>query len=1145
MKRKTKFLFGGISAVLVLAIIVSAIFIFKNDIARFGNSLTATFGRNAVLSEDESDNIADDSFSTGEDNDLSYDDETFDEDLFDIIYGDSEDDEEYIPVYGIATYSPKSSQKYASSFPIETQTFSLSMDASGVIDSFYIKGLYEETFDAENKGKGFMLHQCRNDGSGTIEKTYNLDKVYFDTTNKIPLLVATCNKVPAGLKEKPVVKLAVQYTDKYITFTVMSVTNYPINDFIKLEIDQKVSNNMAKGMALDFMTKSVSLLGVMFDNLAESIKSPLTPTNPTGNPLGKFAYYVAADEEDEDDTIMRLWVNENMPRPYVENLEKKWTLSFAREWLDGWVEELGAQGRTIAYPGNAVTWEGDTPTVSEDTVKLMKAAKKAGTKIFYLYSTAWHAGAEFEYRDTKAGEIRTDYFVPRGADDDIYMKVLEADGTYSTVKVDSIEGSESMRVLGDYCIQNDVYLALHTTAGGLGQNSRWFGEDRRSEIPGKLESSIDLELVEDISDTATVITVRPRVYTNVDGTKFSTPYQIERGDGMGTSGRTSSKYPNYPNSFAEFTNQLQFIDDDGNSEICLFDKSSRHDNGDGTWTFTLTSRASKGTARNWSKGTVVGHIATAYHVYVPDNESYLLYKSALNMASLANKAKIYHMEFDSAENHCINGNFGYEKFAAYVYSLTDHYLTSHDSGNTNPAWFMEFKFNRVRNIVNVGNEGFGELYNEMETREGTRPYQANFMLGSKVGSSSANKLGLQGERNNTMFAVDSSYLKHGLADDVIDTVRNFVEVNRLLSDDQRAKIGKVYDAQKTPFSGGVYPSSYTIFDIRKDLDIFGKIKGYNVVPVTIMTRANNVDAPFYSGSEYGANCPQQFIKIGSTLRLSNVYEKQEPKFILRNWHATNYSSKSSTPIHSGSIVLNAKNDEEVVAMSSRYLVSSWGYTNIPTNVDLAKQSAIGMWITGDGSGSTVVIQSGNGNTNYVVDVDFVGKRYVEVPNHIASYATAHWGMNDERRENSNAPGMSGGFKVGIGRVPANTSANIVVEDIRAITNINQALVNPTIKLENGAEMRIDTSSVTINAKDYIRYTGEKNLDGTAKIFIYDGNWLNKRETKGYITGDFVVDNGYSDITITSDIIGTNAVNWISTQFTTEATGNDIIYVENK
>lgn len=94
-------------------------------------------------------------------------------------------------------------------------------------------------------------------------------------------------------------------------------------------------------------------------------------------------------------------------------------------------------------------------------------------------------------------------------------------------------------------------------------------------------------------------------------------------------------------------------------------------------------------------------------------------------------------------------------------------------------------------------------------------------------------------------------------------------------------------------------------------------------------------------------------------------------------------------------------------------------------------------------------------------------------------------------------------------------------------------------------MRIDTSNVTISAGDYIRYTGEKNADGTAKVYICNGNWNNKRETKGVISGDFKVKNGYSDITITSDLAGSTAGNWISTQFTTEGTGSEIMHVDAK
>ena len=50
--------------------------------------------------------------------------------------------------------------------------------------------------------------------------------------------------------------------------------------------------------------------------------------------------------------------------------------------------------------------------------------------------------------------------------------------------------------------------------------------------------------------------------------------------------------------------------------------------------------------------------------------------------------------------------------------------------------------------------------------------------------------------------------------------------------------------------------------------------------------------------------------------------------------------------------------------------------------------------SGDNSGALLLVQLGN--RDYVVTIDFVGRRYVEIPNGEVSWATGAWGWRMER-----------------------------------------------------------------------------------------------------------------------------------------------------
>lgn len=151
------------------------------------------------------------------------------------------------------------------------------------------------------------------------------------------------------------------------------------------------------------------------------------------------------------------------------------------------------------------------------------------------------------------------------------------------------------------------------------------------------------------------------------------------------------------------------------------------------------------------------------------------------------------------------------------------------------------------------------------------------------------------------------------------------------------------------------------------------------------------------------------------------------------------------------------------------------------NTDITKAGGLGMLVTGDGSGAIPIVRiSGQGTRDYIVPLDFTGKRYVEIPSPQASWAEARWPfLNAYKRWRGNRITK---ISLGIDRIQPNSTASVLLEDLRFLPERPSALVNPTIQ--------VGVSSLTIEgtvASDrYLWY------QGGAQVGVYDLNW-NKLE----------------------------------------------------
>ncbi|MDF7827094.1 hypothetical protein P4B35_23930, partial [Pontiellaceae bacterium B12227] len=156
----------------------------------------------------------------------------------------------------------------------------------------------------------------------------------------------------------------------------------------------------------------------------------------------------------------------------------------------------------------------------------------------------------------------------------------------------------------------------------------------------------------------------------------------------------------------------------------------------------------------------------------------------------------------------------------------------------------------------------------------------------------------------------------------------------------------------------------------------------------------------------------------------------------------------------------------------------WNADKLPEwdqRVDLSANRSLGMWIDGDASGSLLLVQFRQ--RDYVIPIDFKGRRYIEVPHGQAAWAEGLWGWrmatwkyadyNDVHR-----------FNIGFGKVPATTHAKINVAGIKALREIKSKLVNPVVSCGEGSIQVIGT----IETGQYLEYAGGNTAT------VYDRNW---------------------------------------------------------
>jgi hypothetical protein len=512
--------------------------------------------------------------------------------------------------------------------------------------------------------------------------------------------------------------------------------------------------------------------------------------------------------------------------------------------------------------------------------------------------------------------------------------------------------------------------------------------------------------------------------------------------------------------------------------------------------------------------------------FIPQTDHELFDIMTSEMADLMNECGISHVEYDGvnpavwAANEC-----AYQKWLSESYAKIDHPTTFGSGyGAAGPPFgHFEYRLNAVKKLKLGGLAPRGDMGARIRTHHVSRPASTLDEAHYRMSQLAARGIG----SFPLFFAVHypSQWREHGLLDPICDVIGNWKAASKQMTDGQRARILKTLHE---PITRGY--QSDTIWRLRKDQG------AYRITPSkNPLTRRKGDVFWGCQGAEAGYVMPCQYIKPGDVLELENPYDAQPPQFVIQVMSATDYLSSGNIELQpaagelqnpsemkvtadAGGLVLTAENrlGEDDSNKDQNSLMPMW-----KREVDMSAHRPVGMWVTGDGSGSVLVLRLPHVR-DYAVTIDFDDRRYVEIPNGEVFWADANWGgplKCDATAWNYHPDWL----KIGFGKIPARTAAKVAVAGLKALRELPSRLVNPVIGVNDG-ELRVRG---VVETDQYLAY------DGGDVAVVYDKNWNEIREldvdNKGY-----VMPRGYHRLSVSTK--QPEPLPWMAVRFITEGEG---------
>lgn len=800
-------------------------------------------------------------------------------------------------------------------------------------------------------------------------------------------------------------------------------------------------------LPLDYMTETTGGAGLL------RVTWPALWNRHPANPAGGFALYERTGDDDEDETLLRLWVEEGLPHPRVDG---PWDLARARAWVRAWQSRFTDRSQLILAAKSPAELRAG-----------LALARRANLRQIYLFTDVWRPDAFWPDKHTHV-DVNPAVF-PRG----------EAD----------------LRAFAEEARAAGMYLALHSISAGIGKSDpRRVGAKPDPRLAswgeGQLVGAVDAK-----TGTLRVRLAPGQVLPSEDPRRGKFPSVGERGATIET-------------------NWLKV-----GEEIVRFDAALRQ--ADGSYEL-LRCRRGVGTTpavAHATATTVVGLYAPYGANFVPGNDTTLLAEMAAEYAGLVERCLVEHVEFDGAEIHAYEGFWGYRKYATLVYQSLTRPTTAHDSRGGRPDCWFEYRLNSSKRLM-AGACAYSHgnwtvpVALDGPARPASNLLEAHFVLSQgHLGGA----LGLA--KPEPMFGVDvERFVRHGQADDFLEALRTWTEVNRRLTPEQHRVIAATFRPPTGPRSLNFshHVRSEAVWVAREHADRF------ELTPTTVLRRPQG-DILWHVGQEHGPVAPKQFALAGQAIELVNPLADRPVDFVVRVLPAfdpaaptvrppppartksgagavgpaafvagnaagpvapapgrpTNYDLFPAKPFHAGEASSRQTSFEDgELFVTDAALADGPGrqvddFPGWSVDLDLTRHRGLACTVEGDGSGALLLFQVGR--RDYVIPLDFTGEREIVIPHGEVAWARADWGWRPETKHNDYADVRR--VQVGLPQWVRPGRHQATITRLRALAEIPRPLVDPVVRVGE----RVLRLRGTVPSGFYLKYENGRAL-------VFDPDW---------------------------------------------------------
>jgi hypothetical protein len=181
------------------------------------------------------------------------------------------------------------------------------------------------------------------------------------------------------------------------------------------------------------------------------------------------------------------------------------------------------------------------------------------------------------------------------------------------------------------------------------------------------------------------------------------------------------------------------------------------------------------------------------------------------------------------------------------------------------------------------------------------------------------------------------------------------------------------------------------------------------------------------------------------------------------------------------------------------------------DLDLTRHRGLACTVEGDGSGALLLLQVGQ--RDYVIPLDFTGQRDVVIPHGEVAWARADWGWRMETKHNDY--GNVRRVKVGLPQMARAGTSTATVTNLRALAEIARPLVDPVVRVGE----RVLRLRGTVPSGHYLKYEN-------GRAWVFDPDWRARGELA--VAGTLVAPAGAARYRV--EDAGEGAVPWLELQF---------------